>query len=92
MGTLIDAMKAAGLIADQRKDYTAALNELKQALRIDPRDASIHYMLGNILREKEESDETVMHYQEALRIDPQFAEAYNSLGNLMKKKAWLKKQ
>jgi protein O-GlcNAc transferase len=61
-------------------NYDEAMRHLRRALLADPDDARIHYLLGNILREKEEYDAAAVHYRESLRIDPQFAEAYNNLG------------
>ncbi|MEW6585451.1 MAG: tetratricopeptide repeat protein [Nitrospirota bacterium] len=82
-------MKANGLAAYRRKDFAAALHCLKQALAVDPHDARIHYLLGNILREKGDSDQALIHYQEALRIHPHFAEAYNNLGLILQGKGLL---
>jgi protein O-GlcNAc transferase len=82
----LDALKAQGLIAYQRKDHIAAEHFLRQALHTCPNDAQIHYLLGNILSEKGDSDEAVMHYRESLVIDPQFAEAYNNLGLVLQAK------
>jgi predicted O-linked N-acetylglucosamine transferase (SPINDLY family) len=46
-------------------------------------------LLGNILREKGESDEAIIHYQESLQIDPRLAEAYNNLGLALQEKGRL---
>lgn len=82
----LDALKAQGLVAYQRKDFAAAMHYLKQALHAGPNDARIHYLLANILREKGEAGEAAMHYRESLRIDPKFAEAYNNLGLILQEK------
>lgn len=85
----LNDLKANGLIAYQRRDYASAERYLRQALHADPRDARVHYLLGNILREKGEPDKAVIHYRESLRLDPQFAEAYNNLGLVLQEKGQL---
>jgi tetratricopeptide (TPR) repeat protein len=58
---------------------TEALNELGEALRIDPTFARAHSDLGMILRSQRKMPEAIAAYREAIRLDADSTEAHNGL-------------
>jgi tetratricopeptide (TPR) repeat protein len=58
---------------------TEALDELAEALRIDPTFARAHSDLGMILRSQRKLPEAIAAYREAIRLDADSTEAHNGL-------------
>ena len=63
-----------------RKDYGAALDDIRLAIAADPRSAWAHYHLGWLLSETEGCASALPSYDEALRLDPSFWKAYLNRG------------
>jgi len=61
-----------------------AIQAYREALRINPKDATTHYNVGVALYKKGLLDEAVQAYREALRINPEYAVAYLNLGLALK--------
>ena len=55
-----------------------------KAIAINPREASSHSNLGNLLLHQGRLDEAVACYHRALRLRPNFPEALNNLGNALR--------
>ena len=54
----------------------------KQAIRIDPDDAEVHYNLGNAYSKLGMEKEAIESYKQAIRIDPDYREAHYNLGDV----------
>ena len=63
--------------------FHARLHELEileQVLIRFPQDARVHYYLGNLLYDKQRSEEAVTHWKAACRLDPGFSIPWRNLG------------
>ncbi|MBI4477375.1 MAG: tetratricopeptide repeat protein [Acidobacteria bacterium] len=66
-----------------RGEIDAAIDELQEALRLDPAHAGAHSNLGVALSRRGRLPEAIHHYREALRLDPRQMQAYSNLGNAL---------
>jgi protein O-mannosyl-transferase len=57
-----------------------ALEHYRQAVRIDPEDATAYNNIGMALAERGRMEEAIDYYRNALRIDPNHAMAHHNLG------------
>jgi tetratricopeptide (TPR) repeat protein len=64
-------------------DVDGAIAEFREAIRIDPKDAKVHYNLGLLLRVKGDVKGVIAELQEAVRLDPGHSAAYQNLGNAL---------
>lgn len=69
----------ANALADQGR-LDEAILEIREVLRINPRDADGYYNLGNFLARTGRLEEAVDRFNEALRIQPDYAMASYDLG------------
>jgi tetratricopeptide (TPR) repeat protein len=75
------ACRALGiLLTYDKEDYPRGITALRQAVRLDPRDADAYYHLGNALGRQGEMDEATRSYERVISLQPGRAEAYNNLG------------
>ena len=70
-----EAQKAA-----VKKDYSRAVAILRELLAEDPEHAQAQLMLGVILSDDEQWEESLIALKRAVELQPNSAEAYNSLG------------
>ena len=64
-----------------RNAHEEALSAAKQAVKLDPRYAKAHLMIGMLLRwDKQRQAEAITAYETALSINPQLWSAYDELG------------
>jgi len=64
-------------VADRRKgDYDRALVDLNEALRLDPKNASVHNSFGVYYNVKGEYPRALAALNEAIRLNPRFLYAY----------------
>jgi tetratricopeptide (TPR) repeat protein len=75
-----DCGALAELFERHRGRLDEAIHHCRQALRLNPRFAGAHNILGNALRAKGRLDEAIDHYRQALRLDPKHALAHYNLG------------
>jgi tetratricopeptide (TPR) repeat protein len=70
------------LLAGERGPNTLdeAQREFEAELKIDPRNATAEYELGEMARQARQWNEAIQHFQRAVFLDPQFAEALIGLG------------
>ena len=61
----------------------AAGNAARRALELDPRTASAHVALGNVLRDRFQWRESEASYRKALTLDPDHAEAHQQYAELL---------
>ncbi|HEU4390414.1 MAG TPA: tetratricopeptide repeat protein, partial [Blastocatellia bacterium] len=70
-----------GLKYYREKNYAEAVRELEQAVKLDPRNATIVNNLGFTLYRLEKYEESVAWLLKAIEIDPQRAVAYANLAD-----------
>ncbi|MDI6792730.1 MAG: tetratricopeptide repeat protein [bacterium] len=51
-------------------DYEKAAGALKEAIKLDPKDANLHLELGNIYDDMGKDTESIKAYINALKLDP----------------------
>lgn len=64
-----EAQYQLGLIYQQRRQYTAAIQRFKNAVAIDSTETDAHFQLGRIAREQARFTEALAHFQTVLRQD-----------------------
>jgi Flp pilus assembly protein TadD len=67
-------------------DVEGEISIYREALRLDPKHASIHNNLGNALLARNNLNGAVASYREATRLAPANARAHNNLGNALRLK------
>jgi len=72
-GLILENQGAAGKLEDARKEFA-------EELKIDPRNASAEYYLGEVARQEDKLPEAIAHFAAAAGIAPDFAEAQFGLG------------
>jgi len=66
-----------------RNAHEDALSAAKQAVKVDPKYAKAHLMVGMLLRwDKQRQAEAIAAYETALSINPQLWSAYDELGGI----------
>lgn len=65
-----DLLYAVGRICLQKGEYVKAQNFFLQGLKLDEKDANIHFGLGISYFEKGEKEESLYHLEKATEIDP----------------------
>ena len=70
--------------------YKEAVEQFRQAIKINPYYSKAHNNLGYSLSELKRFDEAMEHYQHAINIETGYAEAYNNLANALGQKRNLK--
>ncbi len=61
-----DAQYQLGLIAQQRRQYTEAIQRFRNAVAIDPQETDAHFQLGRIAREQGRLNDALAHFQTVL--------------------------
>ena len=69
----------SGRISLARKDLLDAETHLREALRLDPQNASAHNSLGNVLTEQGRTVEAVQCFERALAVNPLESGAQSNL-------------
>jgi len=77
-----DAARAQALLHAGRVGEAAAM--LRHLVARHPRDASLHYALGRVLRLLGDDDGAEVAYRVALRCDPAMTDGWISLGTLLR--------
>ena len=68
------------ITAEQARIYDRAIDDLNQAIRLDPGNAGAYVDRGRVYMDKGDSDRAIADYNQALRLNPNFARAYNNRG------------
>src|ERR1700728_1686436 len=63
-------------------NYEKARLEFRNALQIDPKDAGVHFMLGQIAEKTGDARGAIGQYRAALNLDPKETRARGALGRL----------
>ena len=66
-----------------RKDVEGAIEQFRQVVQIDPRDAEARYHLGRLLALVGKVEEAAGEFQEALKIRPGFTVARDGLNQVL---------
>lgn len=82
MGTGVPEQLVTARTAIAAKDWPRALAELKEALKLEPRNADVHNLLGYSHRKQARPDlaKAFEHYKLALQIDPGHKGAHEYIG------------
>jgi len=64
-----EAQYQLGLIYQQRRNYTEAIQRFQTAVKIDPSETDAHYQLGRIAREQGRIDDALKEFQIVLQQD-----------------------
>ncbi len=64
-----EAQYQLGLIYQQRRQYTAAIQRFKNAVTKDPTETDAHFQLGRMAREQGRFQEALAHFQTVLKQD-----------------------
>jgi Flp pilus assembly protein TadD len=65
-----EAQYQLGLVYQQRRNYTDAIERFQNAVRIDPTETDAHFQLGRIAREQGRTDDALRHFETVLQQDP----------------------
>lgn len=79
-----DVLHLAGAIANQLQDYKQALKLLRQALKINDRNAFYHSTLGLTLQNSGDLSGASVSYRRAIMLDPNLVDAHMNLGNVLR--------
>lgn len=74
-----------GIAQDAQDKLEAAAASYREAVRLQPRVADIHFNLGIVLDRLQRWQEAIASYQAALQLNPQFFEAYGNLGIVLQR-------
>jgi tetratricopeptide (TPR) repeat protein len=64
----------------QKKEYEAAIPELRKAIGLNPSEAAVHNNLGIALLRTGHTSEAALECQKATELSPDYMEAYANLG------------
>jgi tetratricopeptide (TPR) repeat protein len=78
-----EAQYQLGLIYQQRRNFTDAIERFQNAVRIDPTETDAHFQLGRIARQQGRLDEALKEFQIVLQQDPKhsLSEILRELGS-----------
>ena len=78
---------ARSIAQGQKGDRDAALRDLSEAIRLDPRIARAYTYRGGVYEFKDKYDKAIADYSEAIRLDPNDAQAYAGRGEAQGRKS-----
>jgi tetratricopeptide (TPR) repeat protein len=71
--------------ADGRTDHQKAIQNLNQALRLNPNLAEVHFELGLIALAEGKTEQSIAELQKSINLEPGFAAAHYRLGLVYKR-------
>src|SRR5271157_1847312 len=79
-----EAQYQLGIVYQQRRHYSEAIQRFQNAVAIDPTETDAHYQLGRIAREQGRTADALAHFQMVLRQDPKHgaSEILRDLGGI----------
>lgn len=66
----------------EQKQYTEAITNFHEAIRLDPTNAYPHHLLAYVYLQQKQYPEAIAAFQEAVRLDPTDPENHISLGTV----------
>ena len=72
------AVRGASFV--RKGDYDRALTDLNEALRLDPKNASVHNAFGVYYNARGDHDRALAALNEAIRLNPRFLYGYKNRG------------
>jgi len=78
-----DALHYLGLISYQKKQYSDAIKQIGEAIKINNKVPAFYYNLGNAHKAAGQFDAAIAAFHEAIRLDPLFSAAYGNLGSAL---------
>ena len=78
-----DSLHLLGMIACGRGDNPNAIEMIRAAIVIHPKEAAYHSNLGTILHAQERLEEAAACYRNAIALQPDLAQAHYNLGNVL---------
>jgi tetratricopeptide (TPR) repeat protein len=66
----------------KQKITSMAIDNYREALKLEPDWSEGHYTLGKILQKEKQYNDALAEFKEVVRLDPNHREAYFDLGNL----------
>ena len=79
-----EVLRRAGLLHARGGDPQRGCNLLARAIKLQPRNAGLHFSYAQVLRTLGEHAEAISHLKLALRFKPHFPEALSNLGMLLR--------
>jgi tetratricopeptide (TPR) repeat protein len=73
---LLSGQPTPEAVAEAKKNF-------EEELAIDPNNAAVQYVLGELLKDENNLPAAIQHYTRATKINPGFAEAYLGLGSAL---------
>jgi tetratricopeptide (TPR) repeat protein len=83
---LANAFNNRGLAYNKKGQYDRAIQDLDQAIQLNPQHALAFINRGLAYNNKGQYDRAIQDYDQAIRLNPQFAEAFGTRGNAYKDK------
>lgn len=78
-----DALNLLGIIRAQAKDFKGAIDFIKSAISINPKNPASYYNRALALMEIANPEQALVDFKKALSLNPNYAEAYNGQGNAL---------
>src|ERR1041385_5407504 len=75
-----------GITALKKGDLDGAHNAFEKVLRLNPRNAEAHDLLGWVLLTQGQTDSAIAHYRQAIQLKPSLADAHINLANALAQK------
>jgi len=69
-----------GVTQEAQKKFKEAADSYRNALKIQPQFAEMHFNLGSVLYQLGDNQSAIQHYQKAIQIKPDLVVAYFNLG------------
>ncbi len=64
----------------KNKDYEKAESALRGAVKNDPSNAMLHFVLGTALEQLDKPEDAIQAYKDAIEVDENYSDAYHNLG------------
>src|SRR6266567_84330 len=79
----VEALYHMGQAHYQRREHSAAITLIREALALDARLVPAHITLGRILQESGRVDEAIASFRQAIAIEPENGEAHTRLAGAL---------
>ena len=80
-----------GMAYYKKKSFDKAINEFKQTIELNPKDAEAHNYLGTLYYEQGALGKSIVEHKSAIQSDKNYPEAFNNLGIVLYAKGNLRK-